>query len=338
MAKTPLTIKDIAQVLQVSPSTVSRALQNHPGISLKTRERIQQYAKEHHFQPNQQAVELRSRSSHIIGVIIPNFANYFFACVLSGLERAASANGYNLMVAQSNDDYEREVQIVKAFQESRVSGIIASLGKNTKNYDHFKILVEQSIPVVFYDRICADLPTDRVVVDDYAGAFAAVEYMIETGCRNIYFYGSPPHLEITKNRRNGYLDAMHKHGITVTPDMMPFCDNRSDAIKLTKKLLAQPQKPDGFFAVNDPTATGILYVCKHMGFKVPDDISICGFSGDALSEITDPLLSTVEQKGEEVGESAFKLLLAQINGEEHPSKMIIRTKLLLRETTKKTKT
>lgn len=334
MSKTPLTINDIAEALNVSASTVSRALKDNPCINVNTRERIKQYAREHHFQPNKQAVELRAGSNQVIGVIIPSFVNYFFSSVLSGLDSVMSEHGYRMIVAQSNDDYEREVQIANTFLQLRLSGIIVSLGKNTKQYDHFKAFTEHEIPLVFFDRICTELNTDRVVVDDYAGTYAAVEHMIQTGCRNIYFYGSPPHLEISKNRRNGYLDAMHKYGITVTDDMMPFCDNRSDAISLTKKLLSLPRKPDGFFAVNDSTATGILYSCKLMGFKVPDDVSICGFAGENISEITDPLLTTVEQKGEEVGQYAFDMLLAQINGEEHPNKMVVRTKLLLRETTK----
>lgn len=329
-----LTIKDIARELNVSTSTVSRALQGHPGISKQTRERIQQYAREHHFKPNQLAVGLRSRSNRIIGIIVPEFTNYFFACVLSGIESAASKAGYRIMVAQSNDDYQREEEITHAFMEARVSGVITSLGKHTTNYQHYKELMDQGIPVVFYDRISTDLPTDRVVVDDYAGAYAAVEHMIKTGCQNIYFYSSPPHLEITKNRRNGYLDAMHRHGFKVTQDMMPLCDNRQDAIKLTQEILKQDPKPDGFFAVNDMTAAGILYACKHVGLKVPEEVSICGFSGDAISETTDPLLTTVEQNGQEVGQCAFQLLQHRLNGEEHASKMIVRTKLLLRGTTK----
>jgi len=334
MMKSTLTIKDIARELNVSPSTVSRALQGHPGISKETSERIQQYAREHHFKPNQLAAELRSRNSRIIGIIIPEFTNHFFAKVLSGIESAASNAGYRIMVAQSNDDYEREEQITRSFLEARVSGVITSLGKHTTNHEHYQVLINQNIPVVFYDRISTDLPTDRVVVDDYAGAFAAVEYMISTGCRNIYFYSSPPHLEITKNRRNGYLDAMHKHGFQVTPDMMPLCDNRQDAIQLTQEILKQPHRPDGFFAVNDMTAAGILFACKHAGINVPQEISICGFSGDAISETTDPLLTTVEQNGIEVGQCAFQLLHHRLLGQEHPGKMVVKTKLLLRGTTK----
>ena len=185
MTTSQLTIKDIARELNVSISTVSRALQGHPGISKQTRERVQQYAREHHFKPNQMAVWLRSRSNNIIGIIIPEFTNYFFACVLSGIEKAASEAGYRIMVAQSNDDYLREEKITLAFMEERVCGVITSLGKQTNNYQHYQELMDQGIPVVFYDRISTDLPTDRVVVDDYAGAYAAVEHMIKTRCKHI---------------------------------------------------------------------------------------------------------------------------------------------------------
>ena len=335
MANSQMTIKDIARELNVSYSTVSRALRGHKGISEQTRNRIQQYAREHHFKLNQLAAGVRSRSNRLIGVIIPEFTNYFFSCVLSGIESAASKAGYNIIVAQSNDDYHREEEIAHSFLEARVRGVITSLAKGTTNIQHLQELINQGIPIVFYDRISTDLPTDRVVVDDYAGALAAVEYMIETGCRNIYFYSSPPHLEITKNRRNGYLDAMHKHGLKVTSDMILLCDNRQDAIRLTQEILKQPTRPDGFFAVNDMTAAGILYACKLAGLQVPQEVSICGFSGDAISETTDPLLTTVEQKGEEVGQCAFQLLQHRLTGKSHSGKMIVRTKLLLRGTTKK---
>ena len=334
MAKSQMTMKDIARELDVSISTVSRALKGQSGVKDRTRSRILQYCSKHHYMPNLIAANLRSRSSRLIGVIIPDFTNYFFSCVLSGIEAAASKEGFRIIVAQSKDDFLREEEITHSFLEARVSGVITSLAKGTTNIQHFQDLMNQGIPVVFYDRISTDLPTDRVVVDDYAGALAAVEYMIETGCKNIYFYSSPPHLEITKNRRNGYLDAMHKHGFKVTPEMMPLCDNRQEAIKLTQKILKQEHRPDGFFAVNDMTAAGILYACKLAGVQVPQEISICGFSGDAISETTDPLLTTVDQKGEEVGQRAFQLLQHRITGQEHAQKMIVRTKLLIRGTTK----
>lgn len=332
--KTQLTIKDIARALNVAPSTVSRALRNNPDISPETREAVQAYANQHNYKPNVLAVNLRASRTNTIGVIVPQLVHHFFSCVLSGIERAAHKAGYNIMVAQSDESYEQEVQIVRSFLSARVCGVIASLAKDTSVYDHYQELLNNDIPIVFYDRICTGLRTERVVVDDYAGAFSAVEYMIQTGCKRIFFYGADPHLEITKNRRNGYLDAMKKYHITVEESMIKYCDTREAAIAITPDLLESDEHPDGFFAINDETAAGILFACKMVGARVPEEISICGFSNNSIATSTDPKLTTVEQKGEEVGRGAFSILLDKIEGRERSNNIIVRTSLVVRGTTK----
>ena len=170
-----ITIKDIAKAMGCAPSTVSRALNNSSNISPAVREAIQRYAMEHNYRPNEFALSLRNNRSNTIGVILPQIKHYFFASVLSGIERAAAEAGYNIMVAQSNEEYEKEVSIVESFRKAKVCGVIASLAKGTMDYTHFRRLVEEEVPLVFYDRICTELNTSRVVVDDYTGAFAAVE-------------------------------------------------------------------------------------------------------------------------------------------------------------------
>ena len=226
MANTPITIKDIARALNVSVSTVSRALKNNPDISKETRKLVNDYAQQHNSTPNVMAANLRSSRSNIIGVIVPQLVHHFFSCVLSGIERQASAAGYTILVAQSTESYEEEVQIVRRFQEARVCGVIASLAKQTAHYDHYQDLLDAGIPVVFYDRICTGVKTERVVVDDYTGAFTAVEYLIQTGCKRICFFGADPHLEITKNRRNGYLDALRRYNIPIDESLITLCDTR----------------------------------------------------------------------------------------------------------------
>ena len=221
-----ITIKDIARELGVSPSTVSRALKDNPDISQETRDAIHKYAREHNYKPNVLALNLRTSRSNTIGVIIPQLVHHFFSCVLSGIERTAAEAGYNILVAQSNEEYEREVKIVHSFLAARVCGVITSLAKDTSRYDHYQELLDNNIPIVFYDRICTGINTERVVVDDYAGSFAAVEYMIQTGCKRIFFYSAAPHLEISKNRRNGYMDAMKKYRIPVDQSMIKLCDSR----------------------------------------------------------------------------------------------------------------
>lgn len=334
MNKAQITIKDIARALNVSPSTVSRALKDNKDISRETRELIHAYAREHNYKPNALAVNLRASRSNTMGVIVPQLVHHFFSCVLSGIEKSAAETGYNILVAQSNEAYEQEVKIVHSFLATRVCGVIASLAKGTSRYGHYQELLDNHIPVVFYDRICTELKTERVVVDDYAGSFAAVEYMIQTGCKRILFYAAAPHLEITKNRRNGYLDAMKKNRIPVDDSMILLCDTRERAIALTPGLLEGANRPDGFFAINDETASGILYACKSAGVKVPDEVSICGFTDGAIAQSTDPKLTTVEQHGEEVGKSAFSILIAKLEGTEKSPNKIVRTNLVVRGTTK----
>lgn len=332
-----ITIKDIAKAMGCAPSTVSRALNNSANISPAVREAIQRYAIEHNYRPNEFALSLRNNRSNTIGVILPQIVHYFFSSVLSGIEKAAAAAGYNIIVAQSNEEYEKEVAIVESFRKAKVCGVIASLAKGTYDFSHFRRLVDEEVPLVFYDRICTELNTSRVVVDDYTGAFAAVEHLIETGCRKIAFYTSPLHLEISKNRRNGYVDALRKHRIEVDNDMIIVCDDRTHARELTLKLISDKERPDAFFAVNADTAAGILYACKDAGLRVPEEVSICGFSDNEMARSTEPRLSMVDQPGEAVGQGAMELLLAKIDGNEEKlvyKNKIVKTSLILRGTTR----
>lgn len=335
--KGPITIKDIAQALGISISTVSRALKDSPSISSDMRRKIKEFAAENNYQPNTAAANLRTRQSKIIGVLLPEFVHYFFSSVLSGIEDVARQRGYSILIARSGDGYEREVSAVNSFLENRVCGVIASLAKETQLFDHYQRLIDNNIPVIFFDRICPEIQTERVVVDDYAGAFAAVEYLIKTGCSRIFFYNSPLNLEISKNRRNGYLDAMRKYGISVENEMMRICDSREEAMNITPAILNSENRPDAFFAVNDETAAGILATCKEMNIKVPDEVSICGFTNGAVAISTDPKLTTIEQKGVEVGECAIKILLDKLEGQPgQPRKnRIVKTCLVVRGTTRK---
>jgi len=336
MSKPQITIKDIARALNISPSTVSRALKNHPDISQSTKDSVNSYAKEFHYKPNTLALSLRMSKNNTIGVIVPEINNYFFSSVLSGIEQVANQEDFNVILCQSSENYEKEVLNTKALMATRVSGVLASLSKQTTNYDHFQDIVESDIPLVFFDRICIDITSDRVVVDDYVGAFAAVEYLIQTGCKRIAFYSSPFHLEISKNRKNGYLDALRKYGLKVDDTLIRVCDTREEAIIITPEILDRPNRPDGFFAVNDHCAAGIMYAVKLAKLKIPDDISIFGFSDGELARASDPMLSTVEQHGYEMGKTAAKLLLDKINGITHGqyTNNVVKTNLIIRGSTR----
>ena len=335
-----LTMKDIAREFNTSVATVSRALKDSPRISEEKRRAIQEYAREHNFSPNMLAESLRNSrlmQPKIIGVIVPELSHYYFSTVLAGIEEEARARDYRIMVAQSNEKYEREVKICQSFYENRVCGIIVSQAKDTTKYDHFNQLLENGVPLVFYDRICTGVNADRVVVDDYQGAYNAVTHLIETGCKRIAFYGSPMTLEISKNRYNGYKDALKRHGIEPDDSLMRFCDNRSDAEIVTPEILEREDRPDAFFAVNDDTAIGIMYAAKRLGFKVPDDISICGFTNGQRAIACDPMLTTVEQRGKRVGEEAADILIGHVEGSiprDKVEKRIVRTRLIIRGTTR----
>ncbi len=338
--KNQTTMKDIAKELGVSVATVSRALNDSPTISKAQRERIQKYANEHNFIVNDIAKDLRNSHRHpikIIGVIIPEMIHHYFASILSGIEQTAYKRGYRVMVAQSNEEYEREVEICWSFVQIRTCGVILSQAKTTTNYDHFKKMQELGIPLIFYDRICTGINASRVVVDDYNAAFTATQHLIETGCKRIAFYGSNMKLEISKNRYNGYRDALLKHHIPFDDSLVIYCDNREDAERITPDILSRDNRPDGIFAINDDTAIGILYVAKNMGLKVPEDLSICGFTNDQRAISCDPMLTTIDQRGKKVGEEAANILIDMAEGltpKDQIVKKIVKTELVKRGTTR----
>lgn len=333
-------MKDIARELQVSVATVSRALKDSPRISKEQRDRIQTYAREHNFYPNVIGEALRLSKimpMKIIGVIIPEFIHYYFASILAGIEEEASARGYRIMVAQSDERYEREVQICDSFYKNKVCGIIVSQAKDTTKYDHFQKLINSGVPLVFFDRICTGVDCSRVVVDDYMGAFTAVTHLIDTGCKRIAYYGSSMTMEIAKNRYNGYKDALLQHGLKLDESLIHICDNRASAEAITPDLLSKENRPDAFFAINDDTAIGILYTAKRMGFRIPDDISICGFTNGNRAKACDPMLTTVEQRGTLVGEEAANILIGHVEGsipKDKVEKRVVRTRLVIRGTTR----
>ncbi len=335
-----MTMKDIARELGVSVATVSRALSDSPSISRKRRQEIQQFAREHNYFPNVIAEQLRHsrrNPSRAIGVIVPEIVHYYFSSILDGIEAEASQRGYHLIVAKSNESYEREVQICEEMFKNKVCGIIVSQAKDTERYDHFLHLDAAGVPLVFYDRICPALNASRVVVDDYKGTMNAVNHMIETGCKRIAFFGTSMSIIIGKNRYNGYRDALYEHGIQLDEALVRICDNRADAERITPAMMHMENPPDAFFAVNDETAIGILSVVKRMGLSVPDDVSICGFTNGFRATVCDPMLTTVEQRGTQVGKEAADILIGLVEGilpANHAEKRIVKTRLVIRGTTR----
>jgi len=217
--KKQVTLKDIAGKLGISTSTVSRALQDHPDISIKTRQAVQELAKILGYKPNLIALHLKHSRTNTIGLVVPEVEHYFFSTIINGIEDVAYQNNFNVLVVQSNESYLREVLNTQTLLANRVDGVLASFSKETQDFSHFQQLIDNEIPLVFYDRVLHDLHADSVMVDDYSGAFKAVSHLIERGCKRIAFYSAPQHLLLGKNRLNGYKDALDLLK-TAGPDVM----------------------------------------------------------------------------------------------------------------------
>jgi len=315
MKSSQATIKDIARELGISPSTVSRALKDHPDISPKTRKAVKELAEKLNYEPNAIALSLRSRSSRTIGVIIPEIVHYFFSSVISGIEEVAYQSGYTVIICQSNEDYDKERNIIHTLMSKRVDGILVSVSKTTTNYDHFLELQKSNIPVVFYDRVLNIPNSDRVIVDDYNGAYKAVSHLIKMGCCRIAHLATSQDLMIGRNRKNGYIQALKDNNIEVDEEIILRCDTDKHAQKCIPYLLSLQKKVDGIFAVNDLTAITAMAIIKRSGYRIPEDIAVVGFSNSVYSAMTDPPLTTIEQHGFEMGRRAISLLLERIQAE-----------------------
>jgi len=272
--KSQITIKDIAKALEISTSTVSRALQNHPDISKKTIEKVQAYAKEHNYKPNVIALSLKKQRTNIIGVIVPEMAHNFFSSVVAGIEDAAVSKGYFVILCQNSESKEKEIKCIDTIVAAHASGVLSSVSKETTDFSHYKELLSDGTPLVFFDRKPSDIETDCVITDDYTGAYNAVSHLIKTDCKKIAFFGAPDNLAIARDRKRGYLNALKDNGIKSDDSLIFVCDNRKNAIELTSKLLSKSDYPDAFFAVNDDTASGIIAAAKAKGKKIPQDISV----------------------------------------------------------------
>jgi DNA-binding LacI/PurR family transcriptional regulator len=329
MKSHPITIKDIAKYLNISASTVSRALKDHPDISPDTKRLVQTFAQKVHYRPNALALSLRSSKTYTIGIVIPELVHHFFSSVISGIEEVAYAKGYKIMICQSNENHVRESIDIQALLDSRVDGILVSMSKTTRQFDHFERIIENDTPIVFFDRICEAIDTDRVIIDDCEGARIAVNHLISKGCKHIVHLAGPQHLQIGRLRFDGYKKALAENNIAFNEEFVLHCDTREDVINSSAQLIALAKKAEGLFAVNDSTAIAAMQVLQKAGIKVPQQIKIMGFGDGPNTTITTPTLSTVEQKGYDIGKEAAKLLLARIDNPE--SELPFQTKVLTPE-------
>ena len=332
---TQVTIKDIARALSISPSTVSRALKDHPDISKQTKKAVVELANQLNYQPNYIALSLRKSKTDTIGVIIPQIVHFFFSTIISGIEDVAYKCGYNVIISQSNESYEREVSDTKALLASRVDGFLVSMAKNTNDIAHFEDLVDRGIPLVIFDRSCDQLNVSQVLIDDYQGAYDATKHLIDIGCRNIAHMQGPNNQKIFQERTRGYREALEKHGLKFDEAMVVHCYDGSmeEAMGHSEYLMNLPKPPDGIFSNNDLAAIAAMKVIKRKGLVVPQDVALVGFSDWQVSSLVDPSLSTVTQSGYEMGQKAAELFLEQIENPDHhkPRTEVLKPKLLIRE-------
>lgn len=336
MKSNQITIKDIARELGISPSTVSRALKDHPDISQETKRLVNELATRYNYKPNIIALSLRSQRSNVIGVVIPELVHFFFSSVISGIEEVANKHGYSVMISQSGEDFNREVAACDVFLNSIIDGMIVSVSKETNDYSHFKRFEDEGIPIVFFDRIIEEIHSDRVIIDDFDGAYQAAEHLIIQGRRKIVHFSGPQNRLIGQNRLNGYLKAMRDNGVVIDEKLIIHCDTFQSALVETQKLIDSGVKFDSIFTVNDFTAAGVIKILTRNGIKIPQDVSVVGFGDDQTSMMVEPTLTTVSQPGYEMGKKAMEQLIRRITQtrQEPPATEILKTQLIVRESSK----
>ncbi len=340
MATTRVTIKDLAKKMNLSVSTISRALHNHPGIGKKTTREVQKMAKRIGYTPNSVASNLRRNKTQTIGVIVPRIDIHFHSLTISGIEEIAYKKGYAVTIYQSKNSLEREIAITNILQTNMVDGVIICLSLETKDCIHFNKLKELKIPMVFYDRVPEDVDVSKVVINDFDAAFKATEHLILNGCTKIAHIAGSQETGIFKQRLAGYKSALLKNGIPVEESLIGYTDGLSyeEGVVWAKKFLVNKEVPNGIFCANDYTAISAIQVFTKAGYRVPNDVAIVGFSNYPISRIIDPTLTTIDDRAFEMGQTATRLLIRQINEKEQyiaSETIVLNTDLLIRESTNK---
>ncbi|NLR94025.1 MULTISPECIES: LacI family DNA-binding transcriptional regulator [Flammeovirga] len=333
------TIHDIAIRLDISKSTVSRALRNHPDVSKETKELVFEMAKKLNYQKNILASNLASKNTNLIGVVIPEIARqHFFAQALSGIQKVAKEKGYIVMVCQSNEELQEEINQVNALVNSRVAGILISLSKETDSYEHLQFAIDRNIPVVLFDRGADEMELSQVTVDDYKGAYDVTKHLIHQGYTNPAHLCGPMSLSISQKRYNGFIDALKDAGLSASNAHVYQCDNLSlDAKDATERLLSLKKRPDAVFCMSDYIAIQVLKVLKDKGIRVPEDIALAGFAGDPITDLMDPTITTVEQPAFEIGVQACRRVIMEAESEDRETLGVINkvlpTKVIERDST-----
>lgn len=331
------TIVDIANALQVSPSTVSRALKDHPYISQETKKKVRKMAEKLGYRRNTLAAGLRSRHSNIIGLIVPRISMYFQSALVTAIQNTIHTSNFNVIICQSNDSVELEKELVNTLYDARVEGLIVSATMHTTDFSHFRLFSDHQIPLVFYDRVPADFPAKIIRGDDFSGGFQAGEYLISRGCKDMAFINGLLTCNLYIDRFNGFQQALKESHIKLKKSRtFSHLLTPENAVKTCKKLFKNKPYPDAVFCGNDTTAIEVHKYVRTLGLKIPDDIKIIGYSNDPRTEIIAPAITSIEQYPMDMGALAARSILELIEHKSKPGKQketIVPTDLIIRSST-----
>ena len=329
----PATIKDIARKLNISISTVSRAMRNAPDVNADTKRAVMALSEELKYQPNKLALSLKQKQTHNIGVIVPNL-DYVLSTMVKGIDEVALEAGYTVMVCQSNESFGREIVNTRRLLDSLVDGFIISVSSETKVFDHFKKIQEKQMPMVVFDRVTPYLKAPGVRIDNEDGGFQATEHLIEQGYKRIAILAGPKNLGISNQRLDGYLKALKKYRIKPDEDLIINCDfNQQYAYIATQELLNMKKRPDAIFTISDRMAIGAMLAIKEKGLRMPQDIGLVGFNNEPVVSLVTPGISSVDQPAFELGKVADKLFIETVhnNGDMSDVEEVLKPKLIIRE-------
>jgi LacI family transcriptional regulator len=333
-----VTMKEIAKKLGVSVSTVSRAMKDSPELHPDTKKRIVEMAKSMNYQYNLLAQSLRISRSKVLGVIVPELTSHFFSSNISGIQDTAYKRGYNIMICQSNESFDQEKANIRTLVSSQVDGLLISLSRETKTYEHLQDIFDRGIPFIMFDRVTEEIPVSKITVDDAHGAYLVVKHLLDQGCRKIAYFSGPEDLYISKKRKEGYLEALVEYGIPEKDRKVYFTDLTLEMNRqVTLDMLESGDLPDAIFAMIDPVAVDVMIVLKEQGIKIPEQIALAGFTNNPTSAVVEPSLTTVSQPGYEMGQLAANHLLDQLEEKvsDDPQSFVLLTTLVPRNSTKK---
>lgn len=334
-----MNLKQLAKELNLSISTVSKALRDSHEISSKTKEAVLTKAKQFNYQVNPFASGLRKQKSKTIAVVIPEVANNFFALAINGIESIAQEKGYHVLVYLTHEDKDKEIAITKLLQNGRVDGIMLSLSSQTSDISHLKELTEKEIPLVFFDRVAEQIDCPKITTDDFNSGVNATEHLIESGCKRIAFLSISNNLSISNKRMNGYLEALKNNKIKSDPSLLISCNGEEEKNnELIRKLLKRKKRPDGIFASVEKLAIAAYEICDELKLNIPKDIKIISFSNLQTAALLNPSLTTITQPAFEIGREAAAILFKLVEKKGHnflQEKTVLNSTLVVRNSTKK---